>query len=88
MKDGHHLGHQAADLARTSSLDEELKGLQAMIVSPINVIQLEIATGCFQVQVSSLVQHSLFLRHLGFLLEGGRGLGWVSPFNAPACSVE
>jgi hypothetical protein len=55
VKNGHHPGHQAADLGRAPGLDEELKGLQAVIISPINVIQLEIATGCFQVQVSSPV---------------------------------
>jgi hypothetical protein len=87
VKNGYHPGHQAADLARAPSLDEELKSLQAMIVSPINVIQLEIATGCFQVQVSSLVPHSLLLRCLGLLLEGGRGLGRVSLFHAPVGSA-
>jgi hypothetical protein len=87
VKNGHHPGHQAADLAQTPGPDEELKGLQAVIVSPINVIQLEIATSCFQVQVSGLVQHSLLLRCLGFLLEDGCGLGWVSLFNASAGST-
>ena len=87
VKDGHHPGHQAADLAWTPGLDEELKGLQAVIISPINVIQLEIATGCFQVQISSLVQHSLSFRFLGLLLKDGRGLDRVSPFNTPAGSA-
>jgi hypothetical protein len=68
VKDGHHPGHQAADLARAPGLNKKLKSLQAMIVSSINFIQSEIATGCFQVQVSSLVQHSLLLCCLGFLL--------------------
>jgi hypothetical protein len=87
VKDGHHPGHQAADFARAIGSDEEAKGLQAVLVSPINVIQLEIAAGCFQVQVSSLVQHSLPFRFPGFLLEGGRGLGRVSLFDASAGSA-
>jgi hypothetical protein len=91
LKDGHHLGQQAANLHRASRTQEQSQRVQALLIGALCVAQLDVAACQLQTKVASAIQHTVTLCCLRQLFKdrcGCRKLSAVEKCSRPDQSLS